>query len=194
MATLASGVRAGALDAARVRAHENDVGPVRDLRSPVLEEHRHRVKVIERDREEALDLPRVQVHRDDASGARGGDQVGDEFRADRRARGDFAVLARVSVIREDGRDLLRARALHGVDHDQELHQRVVHGLTGGLDDVGVAAPDVFLDLDEDFPVAEALDGGLAEGLAELFTDLVRDRAVGVPRKDDPFPHAHGREA
>ena len=46
----------------------------------VLEEHRQRVEVIERDVEEALDLPGVQVDADHARDAGGVEQVRDELR------------------------------------------------------------------------------------------------------------------
>ena len=49
-------------------------------------EDRHRVEVVHRDAEEALDLGRVQVHRHDAVGAGDLDRVGEDARADRDAR------------------------------------------------------------------------------------------------------------
>ena len=50
-------------------------------RAQLLDQHRHRVQVVERDVEEALDLTGVQVHRERAIGTGRGDQVRDELGA-----------------------------------------------------------------------------------------------------------------
>ena len=50
-------------------------------RAQLLDQDRHRVQVIERDVEEALDLTGVQVDRERAIGAGRRDQVRDELRA-----------------------------------------------------------------------------------------------------------------
>ena len=63
----------------------------------VVREERQRGHVVDRDREEALDLPRVQVHRQDAVGAGELKHVGDEARGDRLARLGLAVLTCVRV-------------------------------------------------------------------------------------------------
>ena len=47
----------------------------------LLDHHRHRVQVIDRDVEEALDLAGVEIDREHAVGARRGDEVGDELGA-----------------------------------------------------------------------------------------------------------------
>ena len=57
-----------------------------------VEEHRRREEVIDRDVEEALDLRGVQVHRQDAVGARGRQQVRHELGRDRHARLVLLVL------------------------------------------------------------------------------------------------------
>src|SRR3546814_12126003 len=82
------------------------------------------------------------------------EHVGDQLRGDRLAALGLAVLAGVAVVRYDGGDPLGRGAAGRVDHDQLLHDNVVHGeLVGGT--VG---------LDDE-------DGGTADVLAELRVDL-----------------------
>ena len=64
----------------------DDVLP-REAQIPeVLREERQRSHVVDGDREEALDLPGVEVHRQDAVGAGELEHVGDEPRRDRLTR------------------------------------------------------------------------------------------------------------
>jgi hypothetical protein len=48
---------------------------------------------------------------------------------------------------------------------------VVGGRTGGLDDEGILATDVFQDLDVDFAVGETADDGLAQRDAQVGGDV-----------------------
>ena len=59
----------------------------------------------------------------------------------------------------------------GVDEDQQLHQVIVGGRAGGLDDEGILATDVFQDLDVDFAVGETTDDGLAQGDTQVSGDV-----------------------
>jgi hypothetical protein len=49
----------------------------------------------------------------------------------------------------------------GVQHQQQLHEVIVHRRAGGLDHEHVAAADVLGDLDHDLAVAEAAHLGAA---------------------------------
>ena len=93
--------------------------------------------MIDRDVEEPLDLARVQVEREDAIHARRLEQVGDELGGDGHPRLDLAILAGVAVVRQHRGDPAGRRALERVDHDQQLHQVVVHGRARRLDDEDV---------------------------------------------------------
>ena len=72
-------VRARALDAAGVGRDDDGVVAAEPERAQLLDDDRHREQVVERDVEEALDLPGVEVDRERAIGARGGDEVRDEL-------------------------------------------------------------------------------------------------------------------
>ena len=135
----------------------------------VLDEHRRRVEVVERDVEEALDLGAVQIHGQRAVGAGDGDQVGDQLGGDRRARLVLAVLARVAEVRHHRGDAARRGALGGVEHDQQLHQ-VIRRRVRGLHDEHVAAADVLVEAHRDFAVLEARHLDVTERHLELLAD------------------------
>ena len=82
-------------------------------------------------------------------------QVGHELGGDRHARLRLPVLPGVAVVRHHGRDAAGRRALERVDHDQQLHQVVVHRRAGRLDDEDVLAAHVLVDLDVDLAVARS---------------------------------------
>src|SRR5438552_336971 len=172
------GDRARTLHAAGVGRDEDGVAEV--LLLQIVDHHdRAREQVVDRDVEEALDLARVQVQREHAIHPGRLEQVGDELGRDRHARLHLAVLARVAVVGQHGRDAMGRRALERVDHDQQLHQRVVHGRAGGLDDEDIRAADVLVDLHVDLAVGEAGDLRVRDRHAKILRDLLRQRAVCV---------------
>ena len=59
---------------------------------------------------------------------------------------------------------------------------VVRGRAGRLQDEDVAAAHVLVDHDLDLAVAEATDLRLTERDADVATDRVRERTIGVPRE------------
>ena len=75
------------------------------------------------------------------------------------------------------------RALERVDHDQQLHQRLVDRRAGRLDDEAVDAADVLADLDVDLAVGEMRDVGPPERDLDELADLVGQRTVRVARED-----------
>jgi hypothetical protein len=139
--------------------------------------------VIERDVEEALDLAGVEVHRQRAIGAGRGDQVGRQLGGDRRARLGLAVLPGVAEVRDDRDDRPGRRALERVDHDQQLHQRLVRRRARGLDDEAVHAADVLADLDVDLAVGEVGHVGAAQRDLDELAHLLGQRPVRVSRED-----------
>ena len=82
----------GVLGAAGVRRDGDDALAGQPEVAEVPGEERQARHVVDRDREEALDLAGVQVHRQHAVGARQLQHVGDEARRDRLARLRLAVL------------------------------------------------------------------------------------------------------
>ena len=94
-------------------------------------------------------------------------------------RARLAVLPRIAEIGDDRRDAPRRRALQRVDHDQQLHQVVVGGRGGRLDDEHVLAAHVLLHLDEDFHVSEAPNHTFGKRSSEVASDCLGERTVAV---------------
>ena len=171
------------LGAARVGRDGDDVVAGQAEVAEVAREQRDRRHVVDRDHEEALDLPRVQVHREDAVGAGELQHVGDEARRDRLARLRLPVLPRVREQRDDRGDALGRGELRGLDHEEQLHDVLVDGLASGLHDEDVGAADRLVVADVRLAVRERADLGLAELDAELLRDALGEVGVRPPGED-----------
>ena len=150
----------------------------------ILDEHRHRGEVVDREVEEALDLTGVQVDGHDAVGAGRGEHVGDETRGDRLATFGLPVLARVAVEGRHRGDALRRRALRGVDHDQLFHQPVVDRVGVRLEHEHVGAADVLAVAAVDLAVRERRQRDVAERDVQVLRDLVGELGVAAARHQD----------
>ena len=148
-------------------------------------EDRGRGQVVEGHVEETLDLPGVQVDADHPVGAGGRQHVGHQLGGDGLAAGGLAVLAGVAVVGADGGDALGRGPLGGVDHDQLLHQRVVHRAAVGLDDEDVAAPDGAVVAAVDLAVGELPQVGLAEVDPQVARRSARPGPGGSARRRVP---------
>ena len=175
------------LHAADVRRDDHEVLEVQV--AEVLGEHEHRGHVVHRLLEEALDLAGVEVHREHAVGPRGLERAGDEARGDRLAAHRLLVLARVAVPRGDGDHAVGGGADRRVDHQQQLHQRVVGGdararvAARRLDDEDVRAAHRLVVAAVDLAVGEGLERDGAEVDAELARDPVRQLGVRAAGDD-----------
>jgi hypothetical protein len=104
--------------------------------------------------EKALDLPGMKVGGDDPVGPGAGEQVGHEFGGD-GILGLVFLSCRAYRSRADYVDPIGRCPLQGVDHDQKLHQVLVHGVAGGLHDEDVRPPDALLYGKTDLSVGKA---------------------------------------
>ena len=91
----------------------------------------------------------------------------------------FAVLAGVAEIGDDRGDAPGRGAPQRVDADQQLHQVVVGGVAGRLDDEDVLAADVLVDLDEHLHVGEAAHAGLGQRQVEIGGNRLGQRPIAV---------------
>ena len=140
---------------------------------------RQRSHVVDRDREESLDLSCVEVHRQHAIGPGQLKHVGHKTAGDRLTWLRLAVLASVRKQRHDRSDSLRRRQLRGLDHEEELHEVAVDRFTAGLQDEHVRAADRLLVPAVGFAVRERLQLDLAQLDSELLGDLLRKLSVGT---------------
>ncbi len=147
--------------------------------------------MIDRHVEEALDLRRVQVHRQHAVGAGAGDEVRDQLGGDRHAAFVFAILPGVAEVRHDGRDSLGAGPLATVDHDEQFHQVIVARRAGRLNEEHVAAADVLFDLAGVLAVGELPErhGGRLE--VQMLANFIGQRGVRPAAENLQFAHHAG---
>mmetsp|Transcript_8458 Transcript_8458/g.25410 ORF Transcript_8458/g.25410 Transcript_8458/m.25410 type:complete len:428 (-) Transcript_8458:125-1408(-) len=178
-------------DPSDVRGHDDQVVRLDVLASEVLEQDGLAEHVVDGDVKVADALQRVEVEGKHAVGAGLCEQVGDELGRDGLPTARLPVRPGVSEVGHDRSDVPGGRALARVDHDQQLHQRVVGGRAGGLDEEDVAAADGLLELDVGLPVRELLDVDLAELHAEVVGNLRGERLVAAAGEDLQRPAQRG---
>ena len=138
--------------------------------------------MIDRNIEEALNLLRVQIHREDPVRTRRNEKIGDEFCGDGNPRLVFAILSSVAIKWHDRRDPVGRCAARGIDHDEQLHQMMVRRRAGGLNDEDILSADVLVDFNEGFSVRETRHRGLSQGHTYRGADLFSQRPVGIARE------------
>jgi len=173
----------GVLGAAGIGRHGDDVLTGEPEVAEVRREELQCRHVVDRDREEALDLAGVEVHRQDAVDTRELEHVRDETGGDRLTWFRLPVLPRVREPRDHGRDPLRGRQLRRLDHQHELHQVLVHGRGTGLDDEDVGAPDRLQVAAVRLVVRERTELDIAELDAQFLGHRVRELRMRAAGKD-----------
>ena len=147
--------------------------------------------------DEPLDLLAVEIHRDEAIGTRGHEEVADQTGGDRLTGTALAVLAGIGEERDDGGDALGRSPLQGVHHHQLLHDVVVQRRAVALDDEAVGTAHALGVADVDLAVREDLPLGLAQLDTEQVGDLVGEGRIGRPREQhEPLAslQLHGRQS
>ena len=145
----------------------------------VVREHGRGVEVVDGNVEEALNLTRMQIDRQHAVGPRFGDEIGNQLGCDGRARRVLAILPCVAEIRNHRRYAARRGALERVDDDQKLHEAVIRGTGGWLNNEDILAAHVVVDFDPYFRIGKLLDPRIRNRSKEFRGDAVRERAVGI---------------
>ena len=125
-----------------------------------------------------LNLRRVQVHKQRPMRPCRSHQIRHQLRRNRHAWPILAVLPRISVIRNHHRDPSRRRPLQRIDHDQQLHQVLVHRPAGGLHDENIRSAHVLQQLEVNLAIGEARHPGLTQRHADVLADILRQRAIG----------------
>jgi hypothetical protein len=99
--------------------------------------------------------------------------IGHQLGADGHTRCHFFILAGIAVVGHHGGDPTGRGPFEGIDHQKQFNQVVIDRVAGGLDDENIFAPDIFIDFDLDFTIAESLDLGTAQRQVQVFTNLLR---------------------
>ena len=120
----------------------------------------------------------MQIKRQDAIGAGDGQNVRNQLGGDRHPADILAILAGVAIVRQHRGNPFGAGTLEAVEHDQQLHQVLVHRRACRLDDKDIPAANVFLDAHRDFAVRKVRQGRLAQWIAKYGGNLFRQAEIG----------------
>ena len=145
----------------------------------MLVNHGRRIEMIHGNIEKALDLGRVQVHRQYAVGTGPGNQIGDQLGRDRHPALVLAILPGVAEIGNHSRDPVGARPLEALNHDQQFHQGIVDRRAGGLEDKYVAAANVLIDFAGDFAIGEITHHSPTQRQSEVFANSSGQDRMGA---------------
>ena len=136
--------------------------------------------MVDRNVEESLDRRRMEIDRQHAIRTGGREQVGQQLGADRLPASRLLFLARVGVVRNHRGDARCRGTLHRIEHDQQLHDVLVHRRAERLDDEHVRPAHVLLQPDPRLPVAPAGDLGPAERCLQHAHDRLGQAWIRVP--------------
>ena len=125
-----------------------------------------------------MDLGGVEIDGHDAVDAGGGDKMGHQGGGDRCPWLGLAVLPGVTEVGDDQVDFLGGCPAAGVGEDKNLHEVVINGRAGGLDDEDHLAADRFDGLAKDFPRRETLDDVFRDFHAEALGDVGGELFIG----------------
>ena len=178
------GKGAGPGHAAHIRGHHYHIlSPLAKLLGIVVNKDGVTQQVIHGDVKETLNLGGVQVHGQHPVGAGGGEHISHQLGRDRIAALGLAVLASIAKVRDHGSHAAGGGALAGVDHDEQFHQAIVHGLAGGVDEEHIAAADGLIQRDAGLAIGKVLDLCLTQLGADELADVLCQGGVGVAGED-----------
>ena len=156
----------------------------------VVGQHADRGQVVDRHREEPVDLRGVQRHGQHPVHPGCHEHVGDQPATQRDPRGVLLVGAGIGVVGDDRGDLGGRGTPRRVDHEEQLHQVLLGRGHEGLHDVDVALAAVRQQLGLQAVVAEAFDLGGGQVHPERLTDATGQGAVRAPAEDHDVPQWH----
>ena len=115
----------------------------------------------------------MQIHRHDAVGAGGFEQIEDQTAGDGFAAAVRFVLPGITEQRAHGGNGAGGGALQGVDHDELFHNRLVNRLVMALQHEHVGATHRFGVAHIHLAVGEIVCGGFQDIDTELIGDILR---------------------
>ena len=113
--------------------------------------------------------------------------VGDKFGRNRLTAFCFAILTRVSEIRHDKIDPICRCSSQGVNHDQKLHEVIIHRLACRLDDKHIVSAHAFIDGKTDFSICKVKMMNFRKMDSKLLADLFSKLGMsGAGQYNDTF--------
>mmetsp|Transcript_13258 Transcript_13258/g.25410 ORF Transcript_13258/g.25410 Transcript_13258/m.25410 type:complete len:367 (-) Transcript_13258:68-1168(-) len=172
-----------ARNSAHVRGHHHHLRRGHAPGGEVVERDNLPRHVLHGDIEVAGALARVQVHGNDAVAPAARQEVGRQLGRNALAPRGPAVGARVSKVWNHGGDVASGSPSAGVNHHQQLHEVVVGGGAGGLNQEHIAAANGLLQLHVHLSIRKALDVDFAQVKPEVHGDVLGELRVGTPGED-----------
>ena len=121
----------------------------------------------------------MEVHGEHPVRAGGGEHVGHQLGGDGVSGLGLAVLTGVAEVGDHRRHPAGGGPLHGVNHDEQLHQIVVYRTAGGLDQEHVGTADRLIDGREHLSVGKMSDFRVAQLDADETADILGQTYVRV---------------
>ena len=125
----------------------------------------------------------MEIHGQHAVSTGGGDHIGHQLGGNGIPALGLAVLTGVAEIGHHSGDTAGGSALAGVDHDEQLHQAVVDGLAGRVNEKDIAAANGLIQRDGRLPIGEMRDLSLAQLGTDDLADVLCQSRVGVAGED-----------
>lgn len=139
--------------------------------------------MVDGDIEEALNLRHMKIHAEHTVGSGNGDQIGDQLGGDRITRLCFSILTGIAIVGNHGGNASGRCPLESVDHNKQLHQVIIDGTAGGLDNEYIGAADGFFDGNGDLAIGKRTDGAASQRQAHSGGDVLRQLFIGIAGED-----------
>ena len=139
-----------------IGADHDSITPVRNRSFDVTNHQGFRVKIVDGDFEETLNLTCVEIEGDEVIAPGNGEHIGNEFSGDRCAGLVLFVLSCIRITWYDCSNTTGGGGAASRDEDEELHEVVVDIGAAGLENEDVLVANGLLQLNVDFSVGEPL--------------------------------------
>src|SRR5262249_17514494 len=126
----------------------------------------------------SLHLLRMEIHREDAMDTGCDQKIRNQFCSNWHPRFVLSILTCVPKKGNHGSDAVGAGPSRRIDHNKQLHQMIIRGRTGGLNDENIATANVLLDFNVGFAVGECADRGLAQRNTDVVADALGQFPIG----------------
>ena len=159
--------------------HYHVLALLTELLGIVIHEHRVAQQIIHRDIEEALDLGGMEVHGEDPVSAGCGEHIGHQLGGDRITGLGLAVLTGIAEVGDHRGNAAGGSPLHGIDHDEQLHQVVVDRTAGGLYQEHIGTTDRFIDGGKHLAIGKMADLRVAQLDTNQLTNVFGQSHIGI---------------
>ena len=177
------GKGAGTAHGAYVGGHHHEVVVVilvlGELIEEIIDKGGVAQQMVQRNVKEALNLRGMEVHGQHPVGTGGGDHVGNQLGGDGIPALGLPILTGVTKVGNHSGDSAGGSTAAGIAHNEQFHEIVVYGLTGGLNQENIGSADGFQQADGSFAVSKGFHLSPAQLNAQVLADTLGEFAIGV---------------